>query len=186
MKRILLFTVLCAIIVSTACSTEVSLKHENLDAKIVSFKSFAEMEEYADVIVQVIREEAETPVVIREGEDIVSGFTFSQVRIEKICKDRTAVLHNGDSIRILENEFFDEKSNTVFHIAGYDMMKEGHPYLLFLTRHIYDDGGEYYVPAGVHYGTVSLDEDGRTIHGADDESFRLFWNEARSKYTADN
>lgn len=64
----------------------------------------------------------------------------------------------------------------------YSMMKEGAPYLLFLTRHIYSDNEEYYVAAGVHFGTVSLTEDGRTIRGRDDSYFRPFWESAKEKF----
>lgn len=155
------------------------------DVKIVSFESFGEMEEYADVIVRATREDGGTPVVIRDGETIVSGFTFSTVKLEKIYKDKTGKLQNGASIRILENEFFDEPSNTVFHVAGYSLMKVGAPYLLFLTRHTYTDGEEYYVAAGIHFGTVSLSEDGRIIREMEDETFRPFWEEAKRKYTID-
>ncbi len=186
MKRTLLFVVLCAIFIMTsACGAGSTVQHKDLDseAKIVSFESFGEMEEYADVIVRVTREKQETPVINRSGEKIISGFTFSQVRIDKICKDKTGGLQTGASIRVLENEFFDERSNTVFHVAGYSMMKEGAPYLLFLTRHSYG-GEDYYVAAGIHFGTVSLSEDGRTVRGYDKETFRSFWDEAKEKYAA--
>ena len=170
---------------SSASDSGNPLKHEKLDAKIVSFQTFGEMEEYADVIVRVTREDQETTVISRSGENIVSGFTFSQVRIEKIYKDRTGTLQSGASVRVLENEFFDEKTNTVFHVAGYSMMKAGAPYLLFLKRNTAADGKEYYVAAGVHFGTVSLSEDGRTVRDYDESTFRPFWDEAEKKYTAD-
>ncbi len=162
-----------------------TVKHKDLDAKIVSFESFREMEDYADVIVRVTREEQETPVIVRSGENIVSGFTFSQVRIEKIHKDKTGRLQAGASIRVLENEFYDEQSKTVYHVAGYSMMKEGAPYLLFLKRNTYSDGEDYYTAAGVHFGTVSLSADGRTARGYDETVFRPFWDEAKKKYAAD-
>ena len=162
-----------------------TVKHKDLDAKIVSFGSFREMEEYADVIVSVVRETQETPVIVRSGENIVSGFTFSQVRIEKIHKDKTGRLQAGASIRVLENEYYDEQSKTVYHVAGYSMMKEGAPYLLFLKRNTYSDGEDYYTAAGVHFGTVSLSADGRTSRGYDETVFRPFWDEAKKKYAAD-
>ena len=162
-----------------------TVKHKDLDAKIVSFGSFREMEDYADVIVRVTREEQETPVIVRSGESIVSGFTFSQVRIDKLYKDKTDTLQNGVSIRVLENEFYDEETKTVYHVAGYSMMKVGAPYLLFLKRGGYRDGVEYYVAAGIHFGTVSLSEDGRTIGDYHEETFRPFWDEAKKKYAAD-
>lgn len=182
MKRVFSFTVLCAILMLTTACGSSSIKRENIDAKIVSFETFEEMENYANVIVRVTRGDQENPVVIRSGENIVSGFTFSQVKIDKIYKDRSGELQSGSSIRILENEFFDEQSKTVYHIAGYNMMKEGASYLLFLTRHTYSDGEPYYVAAGVHYGTVSLSEDGRTVSDMNEVIFRPFWDEAKKKY----
>lgn len=160
-------------------------KDLNPEVKIVSFESFREMEEYADVIVRVTREAQETPVIVRNGENIISGFTFSQVRIDKLYKDKTDTLQNGVSIRVLENEFYDEETKTVYHVAGYSMMKVGAPYLLFLKRGGYRDGVEYYVAAGIHFGTVSLSEDGRTIGDYHEETFRPFWDEAKKKYAAD-
>lgn len=165
-------------------------KHYSISAKTISFSSLEEMEEYADVILKVTRTGEEESVVKRNQGAVYSGYTFSTVKIEAIYKDTTEALENGQKLRILENEFFDENENIVYHVAGYHMMEEGEEYLLFLNRHTYSDGKTYYVAAGINFGTVSIQADGRTAvyatrDGRTEDSFeemKPIWAAALAKY----
>lgn len=160
MKKLLVGLIVMGLLFTTACGKKV--EHYGVEAKTPGFESLQEMEDSCSVIVKVIREEQEEPIITSSDGRIVSGYTFSQVNIEQIYKDDTDTLEVGDTIRILENEVFSEQEQIIYHIAGYNMMEEGKEYLLFLNKSLYFDKEPYYVASGVNYGTVSLEEDDRT------------------------
>lgn len=165
-------------------------EHYSVSAKTISFSSLEEMEDYADIIVKVTRTGEEETVVKYSQEAVYSGYTFSIVKIETVYKDATNSLKAEQEIRILENEFFDEKENIVYHVAGYNMMEEGKEYLLFLNKHTYSDGKAYYVAAGINFGTLSVQADRRTdIYPTRDgriedsfEEIEPIWAAALTKY----
>lgn len=182
------FLILVIILILTGCKEEVA--HYGIEAIGPSFDTLQEMEDYSSTIVCVTRENIETPIVKVSRGEMVTGYTFSQVKIKEIFKDTSNELKIGDTIRILENEIFYEEENAIYHIAGYNMMEEGKEYLLFLTDHIYEDNNPYYVAAGVNYGTVSLEEDNRTTvyltrngnQVNDFSEMQPIWDEALHKY----
>lgn len=165
-------------------------KHYSISAKTISFSSLEEMEEYADVILKVTRTGQEKPIVKHNQGAVYSGYTFSTVKIEAVYKDVAGSLKTGQELRILENEFFDENENIIYHVASYHMMEEGKEYLLFLNQHMYSDGKTYYVAAGVNFGTVSIQNDNRTaIYATRDgriedsfEEIKPIWKAALAKY----
>ena len=171
-----------------------------MEVKTVSFESLSEMEEYADVILRAVRLDREEPYIERYADAtasstfMISGWTFSEVKIGKIYKDTTDQLAEGKTITILENEVYDELSNMVYHIGGYDMMVKGYEYLLFLKKNVMDDGTVYYVSCGVNFGTVSTTDDGRykdlkyqnAKDGIDLSIYRKIWEEALKKYPEDS
>lgn len=159
MEKIVVYFMLLAVLLFTGCKSKV--KHYGIEAKGPSYSNLQEMEDESKVIVRVTREEYEKPVITYNEGRMVSGYTFSKVKIEEIFKDTTNSLKVGDSIRILENEVFSEKENAVYHIGGYNMMEEDEEYILFLNRDIYYDKEAYYVAKGTTFGTVPVEEDNR-------------------------
>ena len=137
--------------------------HYGVDAKIEGFDTLNEMEEYADAIIRVSRKEGETPVV-QYSEDVAeSGFSFSEVEVKEIYVDKTGEIKVGECIRMLENEYYSEKENIVYHVAGYNMMEAGKEYLLFVNKAEYMDKSIYYVASGVVFGTISIESDNRAV-----------------------
>lgn len=154
-----IYVILLVTLFFTACKSKV--KHYGIEAKGPSYSNLQEMEEASKIIVRVTREEYEKPVITYYEGRMVSGYTFSKVKIEEKFKDTTNSLKVGDSIRILENEVFSEKENAIYHIGGYNMMKEGEEYILFLNRDFYYDKEAYYVAKGTSSGTVPVEKDNR-------------------------
>lgn len=185
-KNILVFLVITLLSGLCACGKE---EHYGIEAKTISFEELQEMEDYSDVIVKGIRTGQEEPVIIKENEIFISGYTFSKFQISEIYKDNTDTLSTNSVITILENEIYDEEENIVYHIAGYNMMEEGKEYLLFLNKDTLN-GSDYYVTAGVNYGTVSLEEDDRMTARSmengnkitDFSEYEKIWQEAKNKY----
>ncbi|MBQ9870829.1 MAG: hypothetical protein IJM27_02775 [Eubacterium sp.] len=170
---------------STEAGTPETVIHREVEAKTESYESLAEMEKDADVILRAVRLDQEEPVW--NGS---SGYTLSQVKISKIYEDKTGSLPLDDVIKVMENEVYDVASNTVFHVAGYNMMVVGDEYLLFLKKDKLPDGTEYYVACGVNYGTISTTTDGREIspkypNGVDMLDISIYkdiWKDALNKY----
>ena len=170
---------------STEAGTPETVIHREVEAKTESYESLAEMEKDADVILRAVRLDQEEPVW--NGS---SGYTLSQVKISKIYEDKTGSLSLDDVIKVMENEVYDAASNTVFHVAGYNMMVFGDEYLLFLKKDKLPDGTEYYVACGVNYGTISTTTDGRDIspkypNGVDMLDISIYkdiWKDALNKY----
>lgn len=185
-KLILVFLIVTFVSGLCACSKE---DHRGIDAKTDSFDNLQEIEDYSDVIVKGIRTGKEESIITKENEVFVSGYTFSEFQISEIQKDNTQTLEIGSIITILENEVYDEEENVVYHIAGYNMMEEGKEYLLFLKKNTLN-GSDYYVSAGVNYGTVSLEEDKRMVSRtaengnsiSDFSEYEKIWQEAKNKY----
>lgn len=164
-------------------------KHYGMEAKTISFDSLEDMETFSEVIVRGIRMSGEAPTITSENENMVSGYTFSDFKVTELFKDTSNTLKKDSIITVLENEVYDEKENTVYHIAGYNMMVEGKEYLLFLDKDTLDNQ-DYYVSAGVNYGTISLQKDGReterlTRDGntvTDISCYEPIWDAAKEKF----
>ena len=199
MKKILLVTALIISLLLVSCSaskeekketdTPDSPSHLGVEAKTDGFETLEEMEENCDIIIKGIRENTENIVVEKEGQSILSAYTFSSVRIAEIYKDESSSIKKGESITVLENEAYDSETNIIYHIAGYNMMVEKNEYLLFLRR-CELEGKVYYVASGVNFGTVSLQDDGRTKEyntsagypAMECEAYKTIWNLAKEKY----
>lgn len=192
MKRTLYqitFAVLICITLLVFASCSSGIEHIGVSAKTISFSNLSEMEEYAELIVRGVRLEGEESIITTANGLVASSYSFSQFQITEIHKDASGSLASGDIITILENEAFDATQNVVYHIAGYNMMVEGKEYLLFLTAHT-TNGTSYYVSAGVNFGTISLEDDGRNVSAktrsgdsiSDFSSFQSIWQEAKEKY----
>lgn len=178
---------LCVGIMLSACAK--STGHYGVEAKTVYFESLEEMEEYCTVIVRATRLEGEETVIAKQDGHITSGYSYSTVKLTEVYKDTSGQLQVGDEIRLLENEVYDEEENIVYHIAGYNMMVPEEEYLLFLTKNTANEF-DYYVSAGVNYGTISLGEDGRMTQRKDTRgntvsefsAYTEIWEAAKEKY----
>lgn len=186
-KKVLAIVLLLTFVLAVAgCSAEP--KHEALEAKLVSFESLEEMEEYAGLIVECKRLEGEEAVITKVDGYVATAYSYSQVQITAIHKDSSGTYKVGDTITLLENEAYDKETKTVYHVADYNMLVPGKSYLLFLTHHV-NNGQDYHVAAGVHFGTVSLEADGRDVirsartgNTMDLSYFTDIWNAAKDKY----
>ncbi|MCQ2536914.1 MAG: hypothetical protein MJ124_00800 [Lachnospiraceae bacterium] len=197
MKKYIIMIMCVILTMFTGCGKTNNIGKLNVDtiirrdveAKIVAYDNLSDMEKSSDAIIKVIKSDKECPVISRYGKEFVSGFTFSYVIVKEIYKDNTESIINGDVIRILENEVYDEQFETVYHIAGYEKMVEGCEYILLVEKNTYTDGDTYYTPLGVHYGVVSLEDDGRYVDVTQKHSsrfnmalFEAIWDEIRQRY----
>ena len=200
MKKTILFILCAALLLAvavTGCAgtgsaaannTEIP-KHSIVDAKTDSFGTVDQLESAAELIIKAKRLPKEEAVITRSQNTVVSSYTFSEIKIEKIYKADGSNLKEGDILTILENQAKDEENNTIYHIAGYNMMVPDCEYLLFL-RGASTDEKRYYVSLGVNFGTVSLNPDGREKGYAETgeeiknsfEEYEEIWEAARKKY----
>ena len=193
MKKIIPILIVSIFLISSCGTVNDAPIHYDVDAKTPYFDNLKEMEDFSDLIVKGIRQGHEETIVTTVNGNIVSGYTFSSFQITDIYKDDSGSLKSGDIITILENEYYVQATNTIYHVAGYDMMVKGKEYLLFLTDSKKSVNQDYYVAAGVNFGTVSLQADGRnelktlrTYKDMDVETFYNYydslWKEAIRKY----
>lgn len=188
-RKIIIITVLFIVLVGCSKKEENPI-HYGVEAKTISFDNLEEMEEQCDIIIKGIRKEKEEIILNKQNSNVVSCYTLSELEITNIINDDSNILKNGDLITILENEAYDEEENIVYHIAGYEMMKTGEEYLLFLNKNIMPDGQIYYVSVGVNFGTIPLNTSlerttYKTRNGQEvgnTEYFIPIWEEAMKKY----
>ena len=192
MKKRIFWTICAAVMfLCIGCGNEGTAKimHYGVEAKTVHFEQLEEMEEHSELIIKGERLDDEEALITTVNGKMVSGFTFSKVKITEIYGDKTGEYKVGDEITVLENEVYDEANNTVYHIGGYNMMVAGDEYLLFL-HYAQTDEMEYFVSSGVNCGTISLETDERqrvyTTEGGDSvvdySNFQKLWDEALEKY----
>lgn len=169
--------------------SEKEIIHCAVDAKTDSYASLNEVENDADIIVRGVRLEDEEIVIEKSGKNVLSAYTFSKVKVISVYNASSSKILEGDVITVLENEAYDEETQTVYHIAGYNMMVEGNEYILFLKESQLNNE-VYYVSVGVNYGTVSVEDDGRTVQKgartnnitADYSEYEDIWSAAKDKY----
>ena len=189
MKKYILILLSLLSIIFVGCSSnyEDEKQHIGLSAKAIYFQNLEEMEKYSDIIVLATLDETEKPIIKYSEGNLVNAYTFSEIIIDEVYKGKE--VEKGDKITILENEAYDPNTKTVYHIAGYNMMKAENHYLLFL--HKANDGNTiYYVSSGVNCGTISLDDDGRDEIRYDERGKAVvdysnyigIWKEAKNKY----
>lgn len=163
--------------------------HQVVDAKMPSFDTLEEMEQFSDIIVRGVRLEGGEGTVKYVNGVLVLGYTMSQFSVTDVYQDSTGMIQTGTVITVLENEVFDESTNTVYHVGGYSMMEEGHEYLLFAYQAELSDGTKYFVASGVNFGTVSLENDQRyelvqraSAYSSGTDYYSDIWAAAKDKY----
>lgn len=131
-------------------------KHIGLDAKFKGYDSLENMEIDSSLIVKAVKVDEDEPTIVMADGLMVSCYTISNLEISKVYKDNTTEYTSKDTIRILENEAYNKYDNTIYHVAGYEKMKLGDEYLLFLRKSNTDD---WYIPVGIVFGKVDLGDD---------------------------
>lgn len=186
MKKILSVG-LVMVLVLTSCGPKKKLEEKNVntEAKLVSYENVEEMENDSNFIGKIKRLEGDEESVINKVNGTATlHFTFTKAEIEEIYKDSSNSLNVGDVITIMENEVYDEDTNIRYHVEGYDMMVPNKEYLFFGVNDNYNSVN-YYCAAGVLFGTISLENDGRNKNlgeGLDLNWFNDFWQECKDKY----
>ena len=130
-----------------------------LDAKTDLYTDTTELKEKADVIIRAKKTGQQEPVITYSENVAVSGYTLSDFQVLEVIKSDQEDIKTGSTLEILENEFYDEKNNIEYHVAGYSMMEYDTEYILYLRANTFENGSSYYTPLGVNFGVVSLGED---------------------------
>ncbi|ENL9791903.1 hypothetical protein AB6M11_002169 [Listeria monocytogenes] len=139
------------------------------EAKTDSFDSEEELSKASNVIVIGSLSKRGESQVDRDAEGgILAVYRTSDFKIAQVIKNDTKESLAEDTIiPIYENEGHDEKTNTTYHVAGYEKMENKETYMLFLT---YDPEDKYYVPVGVNFGKMNVDSEKETeLYGDNQE-----------------
>ncbi|EEO7552408.1 hypothetical protein G6H54_000779 [Listeria monocytogenes] len=139
------------------------------EAKTDGFDNEEELSKASNVIVIGSLSKRGESQVDRDSEGgILAVYRMSDFKIAKVIKNDTKEsLAEDNIIPIYENEGHDEKTNTTYHVAGYEKMENKETYMLFLT---YDSDYKYYVPVGVNFGKMNVDSEKETeLYGDDSD-----------------
>lgn len=158
-------------------------KEEYVPAKTDGFETLEELENASECIVRVKKQGEDDPVVERRDGRMAYGYTMSDVKIQEVFYNTLGnEIQKDQIIKIWENEFQD--GNTVYHIAGYEKMKIGEEYILFLRKSTSHD---CFLTRGVKFGKVPVEEEPMSTFA---RSYQEYMNpsvdsiaaEARQKY----
>lgn len=154
----------------------------NLEAKLETVDSLNALETMSVVIVKGQKENVieQVEVVDPEYNEVIDEFTLSNIKILEVYKNDTKeALTVGNDIKVRENAWMDQ--NTIYQVAGYQMMENGEEYLLFLGE---DEKNGYFYPRGVLFGKISLDETTSLIYEEDSlrQEVGKIHQEALTKY----
>ncbi|MCD2252722.1 hypothetical protein [Listeria marthii] len=139
------------------------------EAKTDGFDNEEELSKASNVIVIGSLSKRGESQVDRDAEGgILAVYRMSDFKIAKVIKNDTKEsLAEDNIIPIYENEGHDEKTNTTYHVAGYEKMENKETYMLFLT---YDSDYKYYIPVGVNFGKMNVDSEKETeLYGDDSD-----------------
>lgn len=130
-------------------------KHVMVGAKIDEYQSLQSIEEKVALIVKVKKVNEEEPIIWRDEQgNVYFVGTIGNVEVLKVYKDESDQhIEIGNILPIFENEAYDEKENTTYHVAGYQKMQVENEYMLFLN---YSDGDKWYVPCSAIWGKYPL------------------------------
>lgn len=151
------------------------------EAKTDSFDSEEELSKASNVIVIGSLNKRGQSQVDRDTEGgVLAVYRMSDFKIAQVIKnDTNKSLAEDTIIPIYENEGHDEKTNTTYHVAGYEKMENNETYMLFLS---YDPEDAYYIPLGVNFGKVNIDSNKETeLYGQDNIEIEKEINEVQSE-----
>ncbi|EEO6159184.1 hypothetical protein G5943_002777 [Listeria monocytogenes] len=129
------------------------------EAKMDGYESGDELENASTVIVTGQLEKRGDSIIERASDDAVIGvYRMSTFKIAQVLKNETDDnLAKEMTISVYENEGYDAKTNTTYHIAGYTKMEKEEKYLLLQK----DSEDDYYVPTAVIFGKINLNPNKR-------------------------
>ncbi len=143
--------------------------HTAVEAKIDEYQSLTEIEDKVDIIVKAVKESEEDPIIQKDemGNVNFTG-TVGNVKITRLYTNKSGqTIEEGDVLPIFENEAYDAKTNTVYHVAGYTKMEQGQEYILFLT---YSEGDQWYVPCSAVWGKYPLNPSEAVLYSNDTQN----------------
>ncbi len=159
-----------------------------IEAKTVGFASFEELDAASPIIVigEKIEEVGTEMYRSKLSGKVFAGHTKSEFLIQKILKNEfNPKIVESKTIQILESSVFNPEDNKIYSINGYENMKNGDKYLLFLDN---EENG-LFVTRGITFGKVPLSNNGIEIHSItkeeEESKQRLFgeiFKQAREKY----
>ncbi|MFD1927386.1 hypothetical protein ACFSFY_04820 [Sporosarcina siberiensis] len=169
-------------------SDDSSPKNVVFDGKTDGFDSLKELENGTSIIIRGTKlEEKRTEISRSEIDDEVNGgYTESIFKIDKVYKNSESneIVKSSENISISELAYYDKKTNTTYHVNGYEKMTVGGEYLLFLIP--VDNG--MFSTRGVTFGKIPLksdetevNKDSKVLSNNSDLLNNIF-KEAKAKY----
>ena len=114
-------------------------------------ESLDDLKELSHVIVRAVKtQELGVEIAHDLFGDVQAGYTKSEFKVEEIVKNELDFAL--DVIIVGKSNFYDEVTDTIYDINGYEKMKTGKEYLLFLV----DGEDGVFLPKNVVYGKVPL------------------------------
>lgn len=160
------YIVVCIMLFGMLC---LSLKNSEKDvevcAKIDTFESLDDVKKEADLVVLGTKISEKEPTIKYQNDMILYAYTLSDFQIAEVLDDKEKKRKVYDEIKILENEFYDSEDNVNYHIAGYNKMKVGKQYLLYLS---YSEENGWYIPVGVVAGKIPLEKNEKNVFSNDE------------------
>lgn len=132
-----------------------------LDATMDAFDNLGDVESQTDVIVVAEKIIQDDPTIINDDEERIEvAYTLSDFVVHQVIDGND--LQEGETFTLFENEAYNSDADLTYHIQGYNLIKTGQKYLLFLTQESFSTQGlpnPYYLITGVNYGKVALEEE---------------------------
>jgi hypothetical protein len=185
-KKFVLFSVVlvfvAVLVIYMVCTfTNATPSHTIVSAKTDGYENREQLTIASDCIIVGTKTGEETSLDIKNefgGIGLVG--TISEFSITRVIKNDTSnTLRKGAKIRIFENEGYNKKSNTIYHVNGYLKMGTGKKYILYLR---YSPTDNWYTPMGVTFGKIPIDKSEKVKLNEGGTYEQQVANEVRSDY----
>ena len=151
----------------TAKKHEVLPKIINSSSKTEGFATFEELKAASPIIVKGKKIKESSTEIEKSSIDgsIIGGYTVTDFKVTEVIKnsDSNPKILEGESISVGELAF--ENQDKIYTVNGYEAMKDGDDYLLFLVE---EQG--LFATRGVVYGKVPLNTEDLEIYSTEDIS----------------
>ncbi|TXC79014.1 hypothetical protein FS935_22225 [Metabacillus litoralis] len=136
------------------------------------FSNVEEMEKGSKLIVIGQRLSKEDTTILDDGfGGVMGGYTISDFKVKKVVKNTTDhEFEKKDVIQVLENAAIETNllgKKVSYFQEGYELMKKGKHYVLFLDESNSDPGT--FIPVGAIYGKAPLEASGGTLEFKGDD-----------------
>ncbi|MDQ0218633.1 hypothetical protein ELQ35_04525 [Peribacillus cavernae] len=161
--------------------------------KRMGFENIAEMEDKSTLIVIGKKLDKEVPTILLDGveqedgyEGVLGGYTISDFQVKKILKNTSGKeVEKNQVIPVLENAatdvIGDGKKKVTYTNDGYELMKKGKHYILFMDES--GSGPGTFIPLSAIYGKAPLEaKKGDLEFNGEDKFVKKIINEATKKY----